>query len=77
MVKGFAQQESSVFEPVTIARAKATSVPVNANAITDFGAFKKFQEAQSQLSCALGRLIVISENYPDLKSKQNFLALQA
>ena len=76
-VKGFAKQESSVLEAVTSARAKATSVQVSADTITDPEAFKKFQEAQAQLSGALGRLIAISENYPDLKSNQNFLALQS
>ena len=76
-VKGFAQQERNVLEAVTNARARATSIQVNAETITDPEAFKKFQEAQTQLSGALGRLIAISENYPDLKSNQNFLALQS
>lgn len=76
-VRGIAQQERTVFEAVTVARARATSVQVNADTITDPAAFKKFQEAQAQLSGALGRLIAISENYPDLKSNQNFLALQS
>jgi LemA protein len=76
-VKGFAKQESTVLEAVTNARARATSIQVNANTITDPEAFQKFQEAQSQLSGALGRLLAISENYPDLKSNQNFLALQS
>jgi LemA protein len=76
-VKGFAQQERTVLEAVTNARARATSIQVNANTITDPEAFQKFQEAQAQLSGALGRLLAISENYPDLKSNQNFLALQS
>ena len=76
-VKGFAQQERSVLEAVTTARARATSIQVDASTITDPEAFKKFQEAQAQLSGALGRLIAISENYPDLKSNVNFLALQS
>ena len=76
-VKGFANQERTVLEAVTNARARATSIQVNADTITDPETFKKFQEAQSQLSGALGRLIAISENYPDLKSNQNFLALQS
>jgi len=76
-VKGFAQQERTVLEAVTNARARATSIQVNADTITDPEAFKKFQEAQAQLSGALGRLLAISENYPDLKSNQNFLALQS
>lgn len=76
-VKGFAKQESSVLEAVTAARASATSVRVDASTITDPATFKKFQEAQAQLSGALGRLLAITENYPDLKSNQNFLALQS
>jgi LemA protein len=76
-VKGYAKQESSVLEAVTNARAKATSVQVNADTITDPEAFKKFQDAQAQLSGALGRLLAVSEKYPDLKSNQNFLALQS
>jgi len=76
-VKGFARQESSVLEAVTAARASATSVKVDASTITDPEAFKRFQEAQTQLSGSIGRLLAISENYPDLKSNQNFLALQS
>ncbi len=76
-VKGFALQERTVLEAVTNARARATSIQVNADTITDPEAFKKFQEAQAQLSGALGRLLVVSESYPDLKSNQNFLALQS
>ena len=76
-VKGFAKQESSVFEAVTVARAQATAVQVNAGTITDPEAFLKFQAAQGQLSGALGRLLAVSESYPDLKSNQNFLALQS
>ncbi len=76
-VKGYAKQESGVLEAVTKARAQATAVQVNAATITDPDAFKKFQEAQGQLSGALGRLLAISEAYPDLKSNQNFLALQS
>jgi LemA protein len=76
-VKGFAQQERSVLEAVTAARASATAVKVDASTITDPETFKKFQEAQAQLSGALGRLLAVSERYPDLKSNQNFLALQS
>lgn len=76
-VKGFAKQESAVLEAVTAARAQATSIQVNASTMTDPDAFKKFQEAQAQLSGSLGRLLAISESYPDLKSNQNFLALQS
>jgi LemA protein len=76
-VKGFAKQESSVLEAVTAARAQATSIQVNASTLTDPEAFKKFQDAQAQVSGALGRLLAVSENYPDLKSNANFLALQS
>jgi len=76
-VKGFAKQESTVLQQVTEARAKATSVRVDASTITDPDTFKKFQDAQTQLSGALGRLLAVSENYPDLKSNANFLALQS
>jgi LemA protein len=76
-VKGFAKQESGVLEAVTAARATATSVKVDASTITDPETFKKFQEAQAQLSGSLGRLLAISENYPVLKSNQNYLALQS
>ena len=76
-VKGFAKQESSVLEAVTKARAQATSIQVDASTITDPEAFKKFQDAQAQVSGALGRLLAVSENYPDLKSNANFLALQS
>jgi LemA protein len=76
-VKGFAKQESEVLTRVIEARAKATQVQVNANQLTDPEALRRFQEAQSQLSGALGRLIATSEAYPELKSNQNFLALQS
>ena len=76
-VKGYAQQEQKVLIDVTEARAKATSVQVNANDLTNPQALQNFQNAQAQLSGALGRLLAVSENYPDLKSNQNFLALQS
>ncbi len=76
-VKGSAKQESGVLEAVTSARAAATSIKVDASTITDPATFKAFQDAQRQLSGSLGRLLAISENYPDLKSNQNFLALQS
>lgn len=76
-VKGYAQQERDVFTQVTEARAKATQVKVDASTLTDPEAFKRFQDAQAQLSGVLGRLLAISERYPDLKSNQNFLTLQA
>ena len=76
-VKGFAAQERTVLEQVTAARAKATSIQVTPELVNDPEAFKRFQEAQAQLSGALGRLLAVSERYPDLKSNQNFLALQS
>ncbi|WP_264045639.1 LemA family protein [Methylobacterium flocculans] len=76
-VKGYAQQEKDVLIGVTEARAKATSVKVDASTVSDPQAFKAFQDAQNQLSGALGRLLVTVERYPDIKSNQNFLALQS
>ncbi|MGE0034796.1 MAG: LemA family protein [Xanthobacteraceae bacterium] len=78
-VKGYAAQEKQVLEAVINARARATqmTVQVPPDILTNPEAFKKFQEAQAQLSGALGRLIAVSENYPDLKSNQNYLALQS
>src|SRR5215213_81990 len=76
-VQGYAKQERDVLTAVVEARAKATQVRVDASQLTDPEKMKQFQDAQNQLSGALGRLIAISENYPDLKSNQNFLALQA
>jgi LemA protein len=76
-VQGYAKQEKDVLTAVTEARAKATAIKVDASTVTDPEKFKQFQEAQVQLSGALGRLLAVSENYPDLKSNQNFLALQS
>lgn len=78
-VKGFAEQERKVLTEVVEARAKATQsqVKLPPNVLSDPEAFKKFQDAQNQLSGALGRLLVVVERYPDIKSNQNFLALQA
>jgi LemA protein len=76
-VKGYAAQESKVLTEVIEARAKATQMQIPADILTNPEAFQKFQEAQSQLSGALGRLLAVSEAYPDLKSNQNFLALQS
>ena len=76
-VKGYAQQEREVLTQVMEARAKASSVKVDASTVTDPAKFKEFQDAQNQLSGALGRLLVTVERYPDLKSNQNFLALQS
>src|SRR6201991_3662808 len=76
-VQGYAKQEKDVLTQVTEARAKATSIHLDANDLTDPEKVKQLQDAQNQLSGALGRLLAISENYPDLKSNQNFLALQS
>jgi LemA protein len=76
-VRGYAKQERETLEAVVNARAKATSIQVTPDIVNDPAKFKQFQDAQSQLSGALGRLIAVSENYPDLKSNQNFLALQS
>lgn len=76
-VKGFAQQEREVLTQVIEARAKATQVKIDASTLTDPAKFKEFQDAQAGLSGALGRLMVVAERYPDLKSNQNFLALQS
>ena len=76
-VKGYAAQERDVLTAVTQARASATQVKVDASTITDPAAFQKYAQAQDQLSGVLGRLMMIQERYPDLKSNQNFLALQS
>jgi LemA protein len=76
-VQGYAKQEKDTFTAVTEARAKATSINIDASQLTDPAKLQQFQEAQGQLSSALGRLLAVSENYPDLKSNQNFLALQS
>ena len=76
-VQGYAKQEKDVLTAVVEARAKATQVKVDASQLTDPTKLKEFQDAQNQLSGALGRLLAVSENYPDLKSNQNFLALQS
>src|SRR5471030_519922 len=76
-VQGYAKQEKDVLTAVVEARAKATQVKIDASQLSDPVKLKQFQDAQSQLSGALGRLLAVSENYPDLKSNQNFLALQS
>ncbi|NOU47095.1 MAG: LemA family protein [Bacteroidales bacterium] len=75
-VKGFAQQEKDVFIGVTEARAKATSVNIDAANLTP-DKMTQFQQAQEGLSGALGRLMVVVEKYPEIKSNQNFLELQS
>jgi LemA protein len=75
-VKGYAHQEQSVLVGVTEARAKATQMTIPADILTNPQAFHQFEQNQSQLGNALGRLLAVSERYPDLKSNENFLALQ-
>jgi len=76
-VRAYAQQERGVLTAVTQARAQATHISVDASTINDPQQFQKFEAAQNQLSGVLGRLLAISENYPQLQSNQNFLALQS
>jgi len=76
-VQGYAAQEKSVLTAVVEARAKATQTKIDVSQLTDPDKLKAFQDAQNQLSGALGRLLAVSENYPDLKSNANFLALQS
>ena len=76
-VKGYAAQEKSVLVEVTEARAKATAVTVDAASLTDAAKFQKYQQAQGGLSGVLGRLMVVQEKYPELKSDRNFMALQS
>jgi LemA protein len=76
-VQGYAKQEKDVLTAVVEARAKATQVKIDVSQLSDPEKLKQFQDAQAQLSGALGRLLAVSENYPDLKSNQNFLALQS
>jgi len=78
-VKGFANQEKTVLTQVIEARAKATQTTVNlpADVTSNPEAFKQFEQSQNGLTQALGRLMVVSERYPDLKSNQNFMVLQS
>ncbi len=76
-VKGYAAHEKDTLTQVIEARAKATQVTLPESALNNPEAFQKYQAAQGQLTQALGRLMVVSENYPQLKADQNFLALQA
>jgi LemA protein len=76
-VKGYAAQERNVLTEVTQARASATQVKVDASTVTDPAKFQQFAQAQDRLSGALGRLMLIQERYPDLKSNENFMALQS
>ncbi len=74
-VKGYAAHEQETFTQVTEARARATQTNVNPENLTA-ESLQEYQQAQNQLSQALGRLLLIQENYPELKANQNFLALQ-
>ena len=76
-VKGYAQQEKDVLTAVVEARAKATQVQIPPEALSDPEKFKAFQDGQAALGGALARLLAVAEAYPDLKSNQNYLALQA
>ena len=76
-VKGYAAQEKDVLTAVTEARASATQVRVDASTITNPAQFQQYAAAQDKLSGVLGRLMMIQENYPELKSNTNFLALQS
>ena len=75
-VKGYAEHESETLENVVAARSKATQMTLDAENLTP-EALEKYQKAQGELSNALGRLLMIQENYPDLKANQNFLDLQS
>ena len=75
-VKGYASHESKTLEEVVAARAKATSLTVSAESLTPERA-RQIQQAQGELSTLVGRLLSITENYPDLKANQNFSELQA
>ena len=76
-VKGYAAHESQTLEAVISARANATKVTIDASKLNDPAAMAKFEQAQGPLSSALSKLLVVSENYPNLKADQNFLALQS
>jgi LemA protein len=76
-VKGYAKQEEKVLTEVTEARSRVSQMTVTPEVLNDTAAFRRFEQAQGQLTGALSRLIAVSEAYPDLKSNQNFMALQA
>lgn len=76
-VKGFAEQERETLTAVTEARARATSIQVDAGTLDDPQKLRQYQQAQEQLGGALSRLLAVSERYPELRSNQNFLALQS
>lgn len=74
-VKGYAAHESNTLQGVVDARAKATQMSVNVEDLTEEN-IKKYQEAQGELQKAMGRLLMLTENYPDLKANENFMKLQ-
>lgn len=76
-VKGYAHQEQTVLTDVIKARASATQMTIPSDILSNPQAFHQFEQNQSQVGYALGRLMVVSERYPDLKSNENFLALQS
>lgn len=76
-VKGFAAQEKETLTAVMEARSRATSIQVDESILNNPEKLQQFQQAQGELSSALSRLMAVSERYPDLKSNQNFLALQS
>jgi LemA protein len=76
-VKGYAKQEQTVLKEVTEARAHATQMTLPADILSNPQAFHQFEQNQAAISGALGRLLAVSEAYPDLKSNQNFLVLQS
>jgi LemA protein len=76
-VKGYARQEQTTLTAVTEARAKATQMTLPADILSNPAAFRQFEQNQAAIGGALGRLLAVSEKYPDLKSNQNFLALQS
>ncbi len=76
-VKGYAKHEKDTLQAVIDARSRVGSINVDANVVNNPENFKKFQAAQGELSSALSRLMVITENYPNLKANENFLELQS
>jgi LemA protein len=76
-VKGYAHQEQTVLTDVIKARASATQMTIPSDILSNPQAFHQFEQNQAQVGNALGRLLVVSERYPDLKSNENFLALQS
>ncbi len=77
VVKGYAKQEQQVLASVTEARAKATQTQLPSDILSNPTAFHEYEQNQARLTGAIGRLLAVTERYPDLKSNQNFLALQS